>query len=264
MDRLVGRHHAVDGIEEADEFLMGMALHATAEDDAIERVEGGKQGGRAVALVVMRHGPALAGLERQTRLGAIERLDLGFLVDRQHHGMGRRVHIEADNVLDLFSKGGVCGALEGAYAVRLQAVLFPDPLDRAQRQANRLGHRPAGPMGGLARRLGAGQRQHLGHGGGCDRRFARRPGLVAQQTFHPGLGIAALPAPHRRTADPGAPRHLDDRQPIRREQDNPGPLQMLQRPAPIADDRGQPRTILSSNDNANFLCHTPTIAQLTC
>jgi hypothetical protein len=28
----------------------------------------------------MRHGPALAGLERQTRLGAIERLDLGFLV----------------------------------------------------------------------------------------------------------------------------------------------------------------------------------------
>src|SRR5438045_158216 len=42
-----------------------------------------------------------------------------------------------------------------------------------------LGHRPAGPVGGLARRLGASQRQHLDHGGGCDRRFARRPGLVA-------------------------------------------------------------------------------------
>jgi len=81
VDRFVGRHRALDGVEEADEFLMGMALHATAEDDAIERVEGGKQGGRAVALVVMRHGPALAGLERQTRLGAIERLDLRFLGD---------------------------------------------------------------------------------------------------------------------------------------------------------------------------------------
>jgi hypothetical protein len=138
VDRFVGRHRALDGVEEVDEFLMGMALHATAEDDAIERVEGGKQGGRAVALVVMRHGPALAGLERQTRLGAIERLDLGFLVDRQHHGMGRRMHIEADNVLDLFSEGGVGGALEGAYAVRLQAMLFPDALDRAQRQAMEL------------------------------------------------------------------------------------------------------------------------------
>src|SRR5271167_4113770 len=62
VDRLVGRHRALDGIEEADEFLMGMALHATAEDDAIEGVEGGKQGGRAVALVVMRLVPHLPGL----------------------------------------------------------------------------------------------------------------------------------------------------------------------------------------------------------
>jgi hypothetical protein len=39
---------------------------------------------------------------------------------------------------------------------------------------------------------------------------------------------------------------------------------MLQRPAPIADDRGQPRMILGSNDNADFLCHAPTIPQLAC
>jgi hypothetical protein len=32
---------------------------------------------------------------------------------------------------------------------------------------------------------------------------------------------------------------------------------MLQRPAPIADDRGQPRTILGSNDNADFLLPCP-------
>ena len=192
----------------------------------------------------MGHGPAFAGLDWQTRLGAIERLDLGFLVDREHHGVGWRMHVEADNVLDHFGEGGVGGTLEGAQAVRLEAVLFPDALDRAQRQADRLGHRPAGPMGGFARRFGAGQGQHLGHGGGGDRRFARRPALVAQQTLHPGLGVAALPAPHRRAADPGASRHLDYRQPIRRKQDHPASLYMLQRPAPIADDRGQPRAIL--------------------
>ena len=51
MDQFPGRDRALDGIEKADELLMGMALHTAAEDDAIERVESGKQGGCAVALV---------------------------------------------------------------------------------------------------------------------------------------------------------------------------------------------------------------------
>ena len=53
MDQLAGRDSALDGIEEADELLMPVSLHAAAEDDAIERVEGGKRGGRAVPLVIM-------------------------------------------------------------------------------------------------------------------------------------------------------------------------------------------------------------------
>src|ERR1700716_4437960 len=48
---LPGRDRALDGIEKADELLMGMALHTAAENTAIERVEGGKQGGCAWALV---------------------------------------------------------------------------------------------------------------------------------------------------------------------------------------------------------------------
>ena len=44
MDQLAGRDRALDGIEKADELLVPMSLHAAAEDDAIERVEGGKQG----------------------------------------------------------------------------------------------------------------------------------------------------------------------------------------------------------------------------
>ena len=90
MDQLAGRDRALDGIEKADELLMGMALHTAAEDDAIERVESGKQGGCAVALVIMSHGAAAAGFDRQTGLGSVERLDLGFLIDRQNHGMRRR------------------------------------------------------------------------------------------------------------------------------------------------------------------------------
>ena len=49
MDRLVGRHLALDGIEKADEFLMPMALHAASDDLALEDIEGGEQSGGAMA-----------------------------------------------------------------------------------------------------------------------------------------------------------------------------------------------------------------------
>ena len=58
---LAGRDDFLDGVEKADELLMAMALYATADDLAIQHVEGGEPGRRAVALVVVRHGadPAL-------------------------------------------------------------------------------------------------------------------------------------------------------------------------------------------------------------
>ncbi len=76
VDQFAGRHRAIDGIEEADELLVTVALHAAANHGALEHVERGEQGGGAVALVVVRHGPGFARLERQARLGAVERLDL--------------------------------------------------------------------------------------------------------------------------------------------------------------------------------------------
>ena len=84
---LPGRTAPLDGIEELDEFLVGVARHAAADHAAIEDVEGGEQGGGAVALIVVGHGAAFAGLHGQAGLGAVERLDLRFLVDRNDHGM---------------------------------------------------------------------------------------------------------------------------------------------------------------------------------
>jgi hypothetical protein len=60
---------------------------------AANRVVGG-----AVPLVVVRHGPAAPGLDRQAGLGAVERLDLALFVNRQHHGVGRRIDIEPDDI----------------------------------------------------------------------------------------------------------------------------------------------------------------------
>ena len=66
-----------------------------------EHVESSEQRGRAVALVIMGHRPAAAGLQRQAQLGAVERLDLRFLIEAEHDGMRRRVDIEPNDVAQL-------------------------------------------------------------------------------------------------------------------------------------------------------------------
>lgn len=72
-------------------------------------------------------------------------------------------HVEADDIFDLGGESGVARALERAQPMRLEAVSLPDPLHGTQRDPDRAGHGPAGPVGDLARRLRAGQRQYLGH-----------------------------------------------------------------------------------------------------
>ena len=76
VDHLARRHRPFDRVQEAQELLVAMTRHAAADDRAVEHVEGGEQRGRAVALVVVGHRAGLARLERQARLGAVERLDL--------------------------------------------------------------------------------------------------------------------------------------------------------------------------------------------
>ena len=114
MDELSRRNNALDRIEELDELLMPVLLHATPQDRAIENIERGKQSGGAVALIVMSHGCAFAGLQRQTGLSAIKGLDLAFLIDRQHHGMTGRLHVQADDLLHLRGEGRIIGRLEAS------------------------------------------------------------------------------------------------------------------------------------------------------
>jgi hypothetical protein len=79
VDRLSGRHLRFDGVEEANELLVPVALHVMADDGAVENVESGKQRGGAMAFVVVGHRSGAARLHRQTGLGAIERLDLAHM-----------------------------------------------------------------------------------------------------------------------------------------------------------------------------------------
>jgi len=201
VDDLPGWDGPLHGIEELDEFLMPVQFHAPAQHSAVQDVKGCEQRRCAVPLIVMGHGGAFAGLQGQAGLGPVQRLDLALFVNREHHGMTGLLHIKAHHILNFLREGRIVGLLEGAQAVRLQAMDLPDALHTAQTDAGGFGNSTSRPMGSIAGRLGAGQRQHLGFRFPRQGRLARLACLVAQKAVHAFLSVAPLPAPYRRTAD---------------------------------------------------------------
>jgi hypothetical protein len=171
--------------------------------------------------------------------------------------VGRRIDIEPDDIGQLSGKAGIARALEGAQPVRLQFVRPPDALHRTQRDTDGFGHRPAGPVGRLVRRLRAGQRHNPRRGFRRQRRLAGLAGPVAQQTFNPALSKALLPPPRRRPADANALRHPLRRVPIRRGEHDAHPLHMFARPATVGRDRRQLLALRGSQNHAYSLCHGP-------
>src|SRR5208337_3402787 len=153
MDDLADWNLSLDPIEKANELLVPVLLHALPDDRTVEHVERGKERGRAVALIVVRHRPAAPLLQRQARLGAIQRLYLGFLVEGKHHRMGRWVHIKPHNIAKLLDKKRVVGQLELADTMRLKPVLAPNALHRTDADGCRLGHGRSRPVGRFAGRF---------------------------------------------------------------------------------------------------------------
>ena len=174
--------------------------------------------------------------------------------------MGRWIDVKPDNIGQLGGKARIARTLEGADAVGLQLVRLPDALHRAQRDADCLGHSPAGPMGRLVRRGGASQRHHPCRGLRGNRPFAGLAGLVAQQPFNPNLGVALLPAPYCRSADADARRDPLRRFPLGRSENNARPFHMLPRSVAVTDNRLQPFPVSSADDHTYCLSHRHSIA----
>ena len=121
---------------------MAVLRVAGSGDLAGRDLQRGVEAGGAVALVVVGHPLRLAGLDRQRRLGAVQRLDLGLLIDAQHQRAFRRVEVEPDDVDHLLDQLRVVGELERADLVGLELVITPDPVHRRRRDPRR-GREPA-------------------------------------------------------------------------------------------------------------------------
>ncbi len=86
---------------------MPVARLAVGDHLAGGHVQGGEQGGCAVADVVVGHTFHVSQVHGQYRQDPVEGLDLRLLVDAEHHRLIRWVLVEADDVADLLNKEGI-------------------------------------------------------------------------------------------------------------------------------------------------------------
>lgn len=150
---------AVDLTQELQPLDVGVPLQAPTNDLSVQDVQRCKQRGRAMALVVVRHGLRTPFLHRQAWLRAIQSLHLALLVAAQHQRMLGQGHVLRHDVFELVHEPGIARGLEAAQDVRLEAVRVPMPHDRVRCgvRADRRRSRPhAGELRGRARSAAAG------------------------------------------------------------------------------------------------------------
>ena len=125
---------------------MAVPRLALGEDLARGHVQGGEQGGGAVAGIAVRDAFDVSEPEGQQRLGSLQRLDLALLVHAEHHRALRRVEVESDDVVDLLGEERIGGELEVLLPVRLDVERSPEPVDRGLGDPRGFRHGPAAPV----------------------------------------------------------------------------------------------------------------------
>src|ERR1700756_4753286 len=74
VDGEIARGLVIDGFEKGQPLLMAMTRGETGDQLALEIIERGKQGQRAMSYVIVGLGANVANAERQPRLRALQRL----------------------------------------------------------------------------------------------------------------------------------------------------------------------------------------------
>src|SRR4030042_3310866 len=120
------REFSIQTFQEFEKLLMPVPSKTLPDDLTLSQFERRKECRGAVALVVMGHGSTAAFFQRQTRLRAIQRLNLTFLVHAEHQAFLRRIEIETHYVSQFLQKPGIPRQLERLYSVRLKTMTLPD------------------------------------------------------------------------------------------------------------------------------------------
>lgn len=147
MEILIRRGFPIEHFHELQKLLVAVAGIACADDGSLQNVQGGKEAGRAVPSVVVRHRPATTFFHRQTRLGSVQGLNLGFLIHAQNHRLIRGIQVQTDHISELLDELFVRRQLERLDAVGLQGVGLPNAGDSRMADSDFFGQSPGAPMG---------------------------------------------------------------------------------------------------------------------
>ena len=142
---------AINQTKKSQPFLVPMAWQTRRDDRALGDIQGGKECGGAMALVIVRHRAAATGLEGQAGLRAIQRLDLAFLIHAEDDGMLGRVQIQAHHILQLVLEVRIPAEFKGPDPMGLQAMGGPDSLHERGVRAQVPGQGAGRPVGGGGR-----------------------------------------------------------------------------------------------------------------
>ena len=142
----VGRRVGVEHVEKVPTLLLSLAGVAGADHRAVEDIQRREQGGRAMSLVVVGHRPGSARLQRPPRLRSLQGVNLALLINTNHEGLVRRIHVQPHDIGQLLDERGIGRQRAGADTMRLQAMRDPDPMDRRGTQALGGGPRPQTPL----------------------------------------------------------------------------------------------------------------------
>ena len=180
MDVQRRRHCLLDGVEKLAELHAAVPAMAGADHRSSLHIERGKQGRRAVALVIVTAALGLSGPHRQQRLRPIQRLNLRFLIDAQHQCAVRRIHVQSNDVANLINEQRIFGKFERLAAMRLQGERSPDATDGASAESALLRQRTRTPMRGVARQRFQSHGQHSLHLRVADLARCPRTSLIEQ------------------------------------------------------------------------------------
>src|SRR4029077_19850099 len=111
----LGSDLLIDLAQEGQPLLMAMARSGVGKYLAGKVVQGGKEGHRSMAIVVVGQGANVSLAQRQARLGAFEGLALALFITAEHQGPIRRIEVKAHHIPKLFLKPKVLGELEIAH-----------------------------------------------------------------------------------------------------------------------------------------------------
>ncbi len=251
------RDFGIEFLEEADEFLVPMPWHAVTDDFPIEQAQGCEQGGRAVASVVVRHRPTAPLLQREARLGAIEGLDVAFLVDAQDQGLVRGIKIESHDIVELLDKLLVPADREGPDEMGLEVVSLPDTPNRRLAEALGLGQAaraPVGGGGGCRVQGGLDDGPHVAFGDAWD--TPRTRGVLFQTSQSQGQKPVP-PELHRGPGEVQGPSNVLTAYAIGRHLNDPGTLHQAKGDTPALRPGGQGRALVGREKNRGCGSHPP-------